>query len=161
MENSRSAIQHEVSRFSKRIFVWTVKRKCREHGNHSELAIVVPLDYTRKSTLFRIAENRRRYYLSTSVIDLWEMFGEDSPTFGGRPTWLGKLEDNARDHERLHFLVERIKEALKTVVESPLGKAGRRCIRDWVVTFIKQEEARGEFCWGRVRCVKETVDRFS
>lgn len=96
MERAGSAIEHEVSRLSKRIFVWTVKRKCREHGNHSELALVVPLDYTRKSTLFRIAENRRRYYLSTSVINLWETFGEDSPTFGGRPTWLGKLEDNGR-----------------------------------------------------------------
>ncbi|KNZ54875.1 hypothetical protein VP01_2825g2 [Puccinia sorghi] len=47
------------------------KTLCREHGNHSGLAMVMSLDYTRKSTLFQITENRRRYYLSTSVIDLW------------------------------------------------------------------------------------------
>ncbi|KNZ62804.1 hypothetical protein VP01_1221g3 [Puccinia sorghi] len=49
----------------------TSRRAWREHGNHSELAKEVPLDYARKLFLFRIAENSRRYYLSTRVVDLW------------------------------------------------------------------------------------------
>jgi hypothetical protein len=119
--------------------------------------VIVPLDYIRRSTLYQIGDNRRHFYLSTRVIDLWDEVRRPSVTFGSRPTWIAKLEDNIQDHERVHMLVKRIKEALRDVVESRLGSADGWCSKDWVVKFIKDEEARGEFCGGRLRCVRETV----
>jgi hypothetical protein len=49
------------------ISVWTAERSSKEHGNHSELAMIVCLDNIRRSTLYRIRENRRQFYLSTSA----------------------------------------------------------------------------------------------
>ncbi|KAI9616394.1 hypothetical protein H4Q26_010786 [Puccinia striiformis f. sp. tritici PST-130] len=73
----------------------------------------VPLDFKRNSILYRIASNKRKFYLSTNVIDLGKGMEEGSPTFGGRPTWLGKLEDDRQGHERLELIVKRIKDALQ------------------------------------------------
>ncbi|KAI7939311.1 hypothetical protein MJO29_014047 [Puccinia striiformis f. sp. tritici] len=157
MQRTESAVAHRVSRFSKRIFIWTINKSCREHGSHLELAVVVPLDFKRNSILYRIASNKRKFYLSTNVIDLGTGMEEGSPTFGGRPTWLGKLEDDRQGHERLELIVKRIKDALQTVVKSKSGSADGWCSKDWVVKFIKEEEARGEFCSGRLRCVREAV----
>ncbi|OAV92466.1 hypothetical protein PTTG_27616 [Puccinia triticina 1-1 BBBD Race 1] len=157
MEKPQSALAHEVSKFSKRIFVWTIEKSCREHGNHSELSVVVPLDYIRMSTLYRIASNKKRFYLSTRTIDLWDELGRDSPTIRGRPTWLGKFEDSSQDREQLDQIVNRIKEALRKLVEAKLGSADGWCSKDWVSMFIKEEEVQGIFCGGRLLRLRETV----
>ncbi|KAA1073188.1 hypothetical protein PGT21_003055 [Puccinia graminis f. sp. tritici] len=157
VERTELAIEHEVSRFSKRIFIWTTEESCKEHGNHSELSVIVPLDYIRRSTLYRIGDNKRHFYLSTREIDLWDEVRRPGVTFGSRPTWIAKLEDNFQDRERVRMLVERIKKALGDVVKDRSGPADGWCSKDWVVKFIKDEEDHGEFCRGRLGCVRKTV----
>ncbi|PLW05147.1 hypothetical protein PCANC_12813 [Puccinia coronata f. sp. avenae] len=152
-----AAIPHKVREYSKRVFVWTRSKPCREHTNHVELAIIVPLDYVQYSTLYRIADNKRGYYLSRNEMALLKLLGEDNPTFGVKSTWLGKLEYNPEEQGGLNELFERIKKALQTVVESPLGRSDRWCSMAWVFTIIKEEGSRRVFSRGRLGRVKETV----
>ncbi|OAV92402.1 hypothetical protein PTTG_08966 [Puccinia triticina 1-1 BBBD Race 1] len=142
----------EVNRFLRRIFIVATFRRCREHGDHHELSIVVPV-CTGQSLVYRIAESRRRYYLSTQLLDLRTQIlpGQPSPTDGSRrPMWLADIPADA--NTRLG-LAKRLESSLRAV-ERP----DQACSLEWVLHFIDQlrhAEFRG--IDARLRLLKKTL----
>jgi hypothetical protein len=55
----------EVTKFMQQVFIIPTHQKCREHGMHQKLLIVVPLGNGEgaKSIMYRIAENSQIFYL--------------------------------------------------------------------------------------------------
>ncbi|KAA1129335.1 hypothetical protein PGTUg99_028126 [Puccinia graminis f. sp. tritici] len=141
----------EVNMFMNRVFILPTFRRCREHGDHHELTIVVPAGNGR-SIVYRIAENRKKYYLSKKLLDLRTEIlpSRPSPTDGSRrPMWLGEIEDDPV-----------IRETLAAKLEAALQKIEKpdaACSREWALKFI--EWALGELDWpeGRLRQLKVTL----
>ncbi|POV98714.1 hypothetical protein PSTT_14278 [Puccinia striiformis] len=100
-----------------RAFILPTFRKCREHADHHELSIVVPSgngDGT--SIVYRIAENKKRYYLSKKVLNLRDeiLRRQPSPIDGNRrPMWVGDIIDD--DPVLLRSISEKIEGALRAI----------------------------------------------
>ena len=145
------ASEAEVNQFLRRVFIVPTVRRCREHGNHYELTIVIPLR-NGQSMVYRIAENRRKYYLSEQRFDLRTdiLPSRPSPSDGSRrPMWVANIED---DRIRL-MLAARVESSLRAI-EQPDGA----CSLDWVLHFIDQlrhAEFRG--IDGRLRTLRHTL----
>ncbi|KAI9624868.1 hypothetical protein H4Q26_016643 [Puccinia striiformis f. sp. tritici PST-130] len=111
MSSSNIISEVEVTKFLKRVFILPTFRRCREHGDHHELSIVVPSgngDGT--SIVYRIAENEKRYYLSKKVLNLRDeiLRRQPSPIDGNRrPMWVGDIIDD--DPVLLRSISERSK----------------------------------------------------
>ncbi|KAI9607846.1 hypothetical protein H4Q26_005294 [Puccinia striiformis f. sp. tritici PST-130] len=88
-----------------------------EHADHHELSIVVPSgngDGT--SIVYRIAENKKRYYLSKKVLNLRDeiLRRQPSPIDGNRrPMWVGDIIDD--DPVLLRSISEKIEGALRAI----------------------------------------------
>ncbi|KAH9442306.1 hypothetical protein H4Q26_016653 [Puccinia striiformis f. sp. tritici PST-130] len=110
-------LEVKVSKFMIRAFILPTFRKCREHADHHELSIVVPSgngDGT--SIVYRIAENKKRYYLSKKVLNLRDeiLRRQPSPIDGNRrPMWVGDIIDD--DPVLLRSISEKIEGALRAI----------------------------------------------
>ncbi|KNF05511.1 hypothetical protein PSTG_01323 [Puccinia striiformis f. sp. tritici PST-78] len=110
-----------------RAFILPTFQECREHADHRQLAIDVSSgngDGT--SIVYRIAENKKRYYLSRKVLNLRDVIlrREPSPIDGRRrPMWVG--DD---DPVLLQTISKKIEAAIKM--------SDAACSRDWVLHFI-------------------------
>ncbi|KAA1136562.1 hypothetical protein PGTUg99_035438 [Puccinia graminis f. sp. tritici] len=89
----------------------------------------------------RIAENRKKYYLSRKLLDLRTQIlpTRASPTDGSRrPMWIDEIEDDPVIHETL---AKNLEAALREI-----EKAAAACSRKWALKFI--DKARhNEFHW--------------
>ncbi|OAV91230.1 hypothetical protein PTTG_07156 [Puccinia triticina 1-1 BBBD Race 1] len=141
----------EVNQFIRRVFIIPTLRRCREHGNHPELAIVIPLR-NGQSMVYRIAENRRRYYLSVQRFDLRTHIlpSRPSPSDGSRrPMWVADIDD---DRIRL-MLAARVESSLRAIEQSDAA-----CSLAWVLHFIdglRHTEFRA--IQGRLRTLRRTL----
>jgi hypothetical protein len=148
------APEAEVNMFMNRVFILPTFRRCREHGDHHELTIVVPAG-NGQSIVYRIAENRKRYYLSRTLRDLRTEIlpNRPSPTDGSRrPMWLGEIGDDPVIRETL---ATRIEEALRAIEE-----ADAACSREWALEFIDHVRGRHNkfhWCEGRLLLLKQTL----
>ncbi|KAA1070552.1 hypothetical protein PGT21_015773 [Puccinia graminis f. sp. tritici] len=146
----------EVNMFMNRVFILPTFRPCREHGDHHELTIVVPAG-NGQSIVYRIAENRRRYYLSRRLLDLRTEIlpSRPSPTDGSRrPMWLGEIADDPVIRETL---AKRLEAALRELVKA---NADAACSREWALKFIEwAREHHNELHWcvGRLQQLKITL----
>ncbi|KAH9442299.1 hypothetical protein MJO28_015185 [Puccinia striiformis f. sp. tritici] len=155
MSSANIISEVEVTKFLKRVFILPTFRKCREHADHHELSIVVPSgngDGT--SIVYRIAENKKRYYLSKKVLNLRDeiLRRQPSPIDGNRrPMWVGDIIDD--DPVLLRSISEKIEGALRAI-ELP----DAACSRDWVLHFIDQmRHCEFRASDGRLRTLKATI----
>ncbi|KAA1129379.1 hypothetical protein PGTUg99_031286 [Puccinia graminis f. sp. tritici] len=87
----------------------------------------------------RIAENKKKHYLSKKLLDLRTQIlpSRPSPTDGSRrPMWLGEIEDNPVIRETL---AEKLEAALREIEQ-----ANAVCSREWALKFTDKQLSRWE-----------------
>ncbi|PLW10344.1 hypothetical protein PCANC_19670 [Puccinia coronata f. sp. avenae] len=159
MTGTSSAPEAEVNKFMRRVFIVPMHQKCREHGVHQELSIVVPLGNGEgaKSILYRIAENRRKFYLSKKVLNLRTEILPSRPEQADgsrRPLWVFEVDRHPALRDKLAAL---ILQAFTAVLPSTLQEnqnriattyperaeeyspvlSDRICSQEWVLCFIE------------------------